>query len=267
MKINTEIVLLKAIYEHIDEMVNNSMFTIQGKHPAQMVMFKTSIHRRLFYILLVDFLSATDEKGPLGKRIFLRGLADICDKPNFSVNGSHCYLKARVQDFINWLNETKETYIWMPSIDREVDLKITRIEMIKMAGDISKHNYLRSIGVARKLKEILEKSGVEIDDESALYALDDFYERFNDDVLIYLSSHVCEFLNDIRLGIYEYLKPEFMRSYIFNGEDSIPIYDYLIPDSLSEKYSRVCYWAVMNNIRRKPYLPKFTVSDSFKTEY
>jgi len=267
MGMETEVVLLKAIYDHINEMVNYALLEVRGLEPNQMVMFHDATHRTLFYILLVDFLSATDSKGPLPKTIFLQGLEDICNKPNFSKNNSEDNLVAKVKEFRSWLQEIKEIDIWMPSIDHQVTLKITRVDMIKMSGDISKHNYLRAIGVANTLQGILEKSGVKVNESEALLALSDFSARFNEDVLIYLSSHICEFLNDIRLGIYEYLLPEFYRSYVVSDDDSFPIYRYTIPDAIQTEYAKTCYWDLMNHIRSKPYLPRFIVSECFKTEY
>lgn len=155
----------------------------------------------------------------------------------------------------------------MPSINCNVDLQLTRVESIKMTGDVTKHNYLRSIGVAKSLKKILLRSGVEVSCDDALLALPDFYSRFGDDVIFYQSSYICEFLNNIRWGIYEYLLPEYKRSYICLNHEYDGNYKFTIPKSITTDYARTCYWDLMNLIRKKPLMPKFIVSDSFKSEY
>ena len=86
-----------------------------------------------------------------------------------------------------------------------------------MCGDISKHNVLRSVGVAEELQQTLVASGVSVELEDAMLALGDFYERFHMDILNYHSSTIAEFLNNIRWGIYEYLQPEFRRSIVWEG--------------------------------------------------
>ena len=155
----------------------------------------------------------------------------------------------------------------MPSINCNVDLQLTRVEAIKMTGDVTKHNYLRSIGVAKSLKKILLRSGVEVSCDDALLALPDFYSRFGDDVIFYQSIYICEFLNNIRWGIYEYLLPEYKRSYICLNHEYDGNYKFTIPKSITTDYARTCYWDLMNLIRKKPLMPKFIVSDSFKSEY
>lgn len=52
--IEEEVVFLKAIKEMIDSMVNFAMLSLQGSDPDASVLFKTSMHQRLFNILLVD---------------------------------------------------------------------------------------------------------------------------------------------------------------------------------------------------------------------
>ena len=259
--------LLKAIYEHINDMVNHSLIEVQGQMPEQLVMFNDYPHRSLFFIRLVDFLSCTDARGPLPKTIFLKGLADICASPNFSIAESESELKETVLQFRNWLNEMREISIWMPSIDTETTLQITRVEAIKMSGDISKHNYLRSIGVAEEFRKVLQRSGVSVDSTNSLLALGDFQERFGDDVLIYMSSQICEFLNNIRLGIRAYLSYEFKRCLVHHEGGRLGWYTYDIPKEIKSEYSKACYCYLMNEMRSRPYMDRFVVADSFRSEY
>lgn len=264
--INNEVILLRAVYDHIDDMVNFSLMDIRSSNNASMVMFKDMNQRRLFFILLADFISKTDNRGPIKKTSFLSGISAICDNPQFSVKQSEIELRDSVKSFRQWLLEKKQIEIWMPSIGEDVKLSISRLDSIKMSGDISKHNYLRAIGVAEDLQKILSKSGVNIEIEEALLALPDFHERFHEDILIYLSSHICEFLNNIRWAIHTYLQPEFNRSFHYkNGKTDE--YGFHVPDAINSKYAHDCYWELMNHLRNKPYMQKIVVSESFKCEY
>lgn len=149
----------------------------------------------------------------------------------------------------------------------ECNIRITRAEAIKMSGDISKHNYLRAIGVAAKFTEILKRSKINIEQTDALLALADFQERFNDDILIYLASHICEFLNNIRYGIRTYLIHEFSRSYTPIENDHFGRYTYKTPKSINSKYASHCYHELLNQFLRKPFMPKFIIDESLRTEY
>ena len=148
-------------------------------------------------------------------------------------------------------------------------MSISRVDAIKMSGDVSKHNYLRAISVAIKLQKILGESGVTISTEQALLALPDFYERVHDDILAYHFSHVCEFLNNIRWAIRTYLRPEFNRSYYLDecrnkilGEEFL--YGYKVPENIKSRYARNCYWDLMNKLRTNPSIRRFIVSRHFK---
>lgn len=264
--ISKEVIILRNVHDHICEMVNFSLMEVSGTDPHSMIMFKDMNQRRLFFILLVDFLSVTDSRGPIQKTSFLGGLLDICRAPQFSVLSSEQELQDVVARFKSWLNDTRMIEVWLPSLDENVNLSISRFDAIKMSGDVSKHNYLRSIGVADRLQRILSCAGVEVELEQAMLALPDFYGRFHNDILIYHSSQICEFLNDIRWAIHTYLKPEFDRS--FNRTDGqVPGYSYCVPDRIDEGYAKDCYWELMNELRQTPYMRRFRVSDSLKSEY
>jgi len=264
--IEQEVILLRNVYDHIGEMVNYSLLEIQDYQGDSLVMFKDMNQRKLFFILLVDFLSVTDKRGPIEKTSFLGGLLKVCEAPQFSEGQSENELREVVNDFRVWLNEQRTIEIWMPSITEQVNLSISRLDAIKMSGDISKHNYLRASGVAERLREILQGSGIEISFEQAMLALPDFYERFHDDILIYLSSHICEFLNNIRWAIHRYLHPEFRKSF-HRTDESLVGYSYTVPVEIESEYARDCYWELMNELRQEPYMRRFIVSESFKSEY
>ncbi len=264
--IEQEVIILRNVYDHIGEMVNFSLLDIQGLDPDSLIMFKDMNHRKLFFILLVDFLSVTDKRGPIAQTSFLGGILKICGNPQFSEQGSENELKEVVERFKIWLNEERAIEVWMPSISEQIELSISRLDAIKMSGDVSKHNYLRASGVADLLRKLLKKSGVEVSFEQAMLALPDFYERFHDDILIYLSSHICEFLNDIRWAIHRYLRPEFRKSF-HRTDDSLIGYSYTVPHDIKSEYARDCYWELMNELRKDPYMRQFVVSESFKSEY
>jgi hypothetical protein len=264
--IENEVILLKAVYDHIGDMVNYSTVEIQDWDDDKIVVFKDSNARKLFYILLSDFLSKTDGNGPIKQVSFLQGLAEICEAPYFPGDGSHEDLQRAVQDFRDWLNTEKEIDIWMPSISSQLKLKLSWADAARMSGDVSKHNYLRAIGVAKRLQSILGAAGKAVSLDEALQSLPDFYERFHGDILIYLSSHICEFLNNIRWGIYTYLLPEYQRSF-YRTDEVTGGYRFRVPVEITSKYASGCYWDLMNYVRSRPYMEKFRVPHAFKSYY
>lgn len=260
-----EVVLLKATWDLIDSIVNFDVFLLGGEDPNSQIMFHRSSDQKYFNIVLTDFLSRTDKKAPIKQTSYLGGLRAISTAPSFDV-GTPQSLQAAIDSFTKWLEREVEVDIWMPSIGEQVKLRLTRVTFLKMCGDLSKHNFLRAIGVAEELRDLLGKSGVPVSLEDALRAFEDFYARFHDDILNYHSSTIAEFLNDIRWGIYEYLQPEFRRSLVWESRDP-PKYRYTYPRDISSEFAKHCYWELMNDVRTAPYMRKFRVTKYLKLRY
>jgi hypothetical protein len=266
--IEQEVIILKAVKELIDSMVNFELMSLLGNDPDSNILFKSITHQRFFSIILVDFLSRTDKESgsPVGQTSYLGGLREIVNNPCFDENDSVHNLKVATQEFKDWLDQEVEVDVWLPSIGRETKLKMSRSGFLKMTGNISKHNYLRAIGVAEELKGVLSKSGITVDIDEALLALADFYERFHADILNYHSSTIAEFLNNIRWGIYDYLQPELNRSIMWEGGKS-PKYHYTCPKGIQKEFAKACYWDLMNEILRRPSMRRFHVTKSLKLRY
>jgi hypothetical protein len=96
-------------------------------------------------------------------------------------------------------------------------------------------------------------------------ALPNFYEWFHTHVFAYHSSIIAEFLNNLRWGIYNYLRPEFERS--FERVDPKPMYRFNYPPNVTEPLAQQMYWGLMNMVRSRPHFPQFTVSESFKKQF
>ena len=267
-EIEKEVIFLKAIKELIDEMVNWEVVKLAGEDPHSNISFNSMTHKKFFNILLVDFLSCSD-KNILGVQVsYLGALKEICNSPKFNIDNSINRLTQATHEFADWL-EKKITVerVWLPSIDLEIDLSIKRIEFIKICGNISKHNFTRLSGVVRELKNIFNRNNKILKDEDALLIIDEFYQWFHDDIFSYHSSAIAEFLNNIRWGIYEYQAPEFQQSIVYETEEHPIKYHYTYPDGIKNGFAKTCYWELMNDIRSKPYMKKFKVTDYLKMRY
>jgi hypothetical protein len=264
--IEEEVVLLKAVMELIDSMVNFEILEILGSDPDCNIVFRTRTHQRFFNIVLVDFLSRTDKRASVSQTSYLGALKSICNAPSFDVGHSVMLLAESRLAFTEWLEQEVEIDTCFPSINTETMLKITRFSFLKMCGDISKHNFLRSVGVAEDLKDALARTGVIVSLDDALLALADFYERFHTDILNYHASTIAEFLNNIRWGIYEYLQPEYHRSIVWESRKP-PTYRYTYPAGVTARFARECYWELMSEVRSVPYVRRFQVPRWLKLRY
>jgi hypothetical protein len=260
--IETEAVMLLAVYELIDSMANRALLDI-FEGPIAEIRFKDWIHARFFNLMLVDLLSPTDKDAPVSRKTYLESLNFICESPCFDRNNSVGSLKQSVTNFRSWLNESITIKkMWLPTISLEIDLKIKRIDLLKISGNICKHNLLRSVQTMRSFQKVLAENEATIDDKSALLLMDEVYEWFHTDKFMAQSNAIVEFLNNIRWGIFDYLIPEYQRSKV--DEQNGIGYSFTYPTDLEDKFARVSYWELMNKVRSGPYLPRLKVDEFWK---
>lgn len=264
--IDREVVVLNAIYELIDSAVNHEVLLLGDADPTA-VMFKSSTHGRYFNIVLVDLLSQTDKNGLVEPVPYLRALHEITERPAFDVDDSIGDLRICCRQFRAWLDGTFTIErVWLPSVAVKSDIQLSRLDLVKTAGNICRHNVLRAVGIAESVRHLLEENGVTVDLDQALLALSDMYEWLHTDVFIYHSSTIAEFLNSLRWGIYSYLQPQFRASIVWDDANP-PRYSYTVPRGLESAYARSCYWDLMNKVRRKPYVRRFRVDPMLKNRY
>jgi hypothetical protein len=275
--IEREAIVLASAWAMIDDMVNWAMFCKTENTEPSNLMFETSYHARLFVILLGDFLSQVGsynrEPIPLGllpvpsgvtpsDKTFLFHLRKVCHKP---ILGSDTKpLAQAVEAFADWLEgEFLAEGVNLHTIDIVADINIERMQYLKMCGDIAKHSLGRLEANARRLRSLLAMAGHEVSEAESYLALGVFFEWFFDDIFIQHSGRIAEFLNNIRWAIYEYLQPEFARSYHIDerATPTFPLYGYHVPEAITEPLAVAMYWEVMNQSRARPYFQRFKIPD------
>ncbi|MEM5346074.1 hypothetical protein [Paraburkholderia azotifigens] len=276
--VEQESILLLAAWDMMSGMVNHSLFqNIKGGYDS-LPMFKTSNDQRLFNILLGDFLSQPNERAnnssffnfpkPTNRSrptdyTFLFYLRKICRQP--LLGRSSDAIQVPLMALSDWLeSECLVEDVWFGSISVQADIRIPRIKYIKICGDIAKHNFSRLQSNVAKIQDTLKVAGKAVSSSDGFKALPDFYERFHDDVFTYHCAHIAEMLNNLLWGIYRYLLAEFEQS--CTQTDDVA-YRYEYPSGCNHEFARSAYWELMNCVRRKPYLPEFTVPQSARSHY
>src|SRR5216684_1983477 len=180
-EIERESIILNSAWEMIDGMVNWAMFVKNDRTAPTNLMFETSQHRRLFIILLVDFLSEVRAfKGdpvPLGLKTapsnarpcdltFIFHLRQVCADPKLGADATG--LSARIEAFADWLEgDFVALGVNLHAIDVVADLRVARYRYIKMCGDIAKHNLARLATNVGHLRKLLEAAGHSVSEQEA----------------------------------------------------------------------------------------------------
>jgi hypothetical protein len=281
--IEQEAIILSAVIGMIDDMVNHAIFCPLGEklHDTNLLP-QTSESLRLFGTLLRDFLSPVKALGkapvPFGlpkppengravDHTSLFYLQRVCDAPLIGNDIAH--LSRIVGDFSDWLEDYAEVEgVWLANISIELDLRIKRIDFIRMSGDIGKHNFLRLGGQAKRLQAILAENGVTIDESQAYSALPDCWDWFHTHLLGFHASNIAEFLNNIRYAIRLYVTPVAKSRYrVTRRIDDFDHYTFERPDQITNDFAWTQYFDLLQSSLRKPNFPPFSVSNSFKTQF
>lgn len=261
-----EVIHLKHIIETLDSILNHKVLELRGNDPDTTIYFHTEIHQKYFYIILLDFLSKSDQKLTGDNISGLDLLINIKENPPFDIDNSISELIATTKAFQSWINKEITVDVWLPTIENQCKVKLKREEFIKICGNISKHHFARLTKVSKQTQEILKRNEISISLEDSLLILNEFYERFHDDILNYHSSNIVEMLNNIRWGIHDYLLPEFNKSYEKDESDKMR-YRYIYPRNIKNEFVKKCYWDLMNSIRAKPCIRKFESTKYLKMIY
>lgn len=255
--------------EAVSDIANHSLLTLRdvSAYPGEAeVIFQTRVHRDLFLIRLLDFVKESGSKqltGVTGSCLAI--LKEACTTKHFDVNGSVTDLRSSVETLENWLSYKKSITIWLPTLDIDATVDVSRLDFLNITGNHSKHNLSRLTGVSREVARILNDHGYSVPEEQIPLALDDFRENLAENYFIYYSTWLSELLNNVRWGLQTYLAPTFTQSYKAGPEDSLA-YSYEYPDDIQNDVPRQWFWRLMNNVRARPYLKKFVGAHYLKQE-
>ena len=278
-----EVIILNSAWEMIDEMVNWAMFVKNEFTEPTHLLLTNRASSRLFIIFLGDFLSeikAYNGKPALGlskpapngappsDKTFLFHIRQVCTNPKLGTDLTR--LRQTTDAFADWLEgEFTAPSVNLSAIGLVADLRIMRIQYIQMCGDIAKHNLARLERRVKDLRKLLEVARPSVSEQDAYLAVEGFFEWFQGNIFIYHSSQIAEFLNNIRWAIYQFIQPEFQRSWHMpdNGTTDFPAYKYRVPSDVTDPLAQAMYWNLMNRSRLKPFMPQFVIHENFKRRY
>lgn len=255
--------------EAVDSIANHSLLIAPKRttrHKDVVVTFHDSVHRDLFLIRFLDFAKGKGDKSLTGvDGSCLEVLKAASETKCFDVNGSITDLQDAVNALTAWLSHKKLITLWLPSLNINAKITVSRLEFLTITGNHCKHNLAHLTRVAEKVTKILNDHGYSISKEQIPLALDDFREHLAENYFAYYGTWMAELINNIRWGLQTYLLPIFHYSYQI-GPHGFPHYQYEYPDNIQGEIARLWFWRLMNHVRSGPYLGRFEGSNSVKQE-
>lgn len=258
-----EVIGLKVALDTIDSLVNRQMLDFLDSGKNIEIHFPTEPHQKLFYIILTDFLSRNTDTSLLKDDVScMEQLGRLVSQPLLVIGESAVNLKNAHDVFSEWLEHEIDTKVWASSLNMELPLQLSRQQVIYFAGNMSKHHFGHLTVVRKKINKLLDNTNRPQHD--LIPALENIYADLHGNILNYHGSTIAEMLNNIRWGIHDYLLPEFNRAY--RKVDDV-FYEFDVPKDIRTDFAKSCYWELMNSVRSKPYISKFTVNEILKLRY
>lgn len=255
--------------EAIGDIANHALLELRdvSAFPGQVeIYFHTHVHQQLFLIRVLDLVKENGSKQLTGvEGSCLEVLRQATITKSFDVDNSVGELREAVDALDTWLNHKKPMTLWLPTLNINATIEVTRLEFLKITGNHFKHNLSRLTGVSREVTAILERHGYPVSIEHVPLALDDLSEHLGENYFVYYGTWLSELINNLRWGLQAYLKPIYERSYKPVPENP-PKYTYDYPTEISADVPREWFWRLMNNIRTRPYLKKFVGAHYLKKE-
>lgn len=245
--------------EAIKDMVNHALLKItpysDGSNEAE-IYFHDFTHRSLFLIRFLDFAKECGDRkltGVSGSCISVLEQATL--KQSYNDNGSINELEAAISNINEWLEFESPLKLWLPTLDIEAKINVSRHDILKVSGNHSKHNLSRLTAVSKTIHKLLLRHGYDVDIQHIPLALEDFQEHLEQNYFIYYGTWMAQLLNDLLWGIQRYLEPEYRSSYTPKGD--MGSYRFIYPKKINNKISEEWYWRLMNNVRSGPIFHKF----------
>lgn len=258
-----EVVGLAVCIEALNSLVNHAVlqFTPVSNQPGEMeVRFHNSAHRDLFLIRLQDFLSEKGCETVLGAEMTcVEVLQAACAQRQFEVGGSGTSLTTAVTELTEWLAAPLAAKLWLPTIDVEAKLRVTRAQMLRIAGNQAKHNPSRLSRVAKFASKLLREQGYDVPPHLIPFVLNDFRDHLHDNFFIYYASWTAELLNNVRWGVQRYLEPLLHQSLIPEDGD-FPRWHYLYPAEVTSDVAQAWFRELMGRLTSPPPVRPFKAS-------
>lgn len=262
-----ETIGLCVCLEAINNIVNHALLDVRelSEHPNQsMVYFNSSAHKDLFLIRFLDFAKESSNVQLMGTSgSCLSILKSMCDSPAIGSLQDIQLLQAAISELNDWLDFRSTMKLWLPTLDIDANLEVSRLEFLTISGNQSKHNLSRLMGISKVIQAILSRNSYEVPLDDIPLALDDFHEHLQENYFIYYGTWMTEMLNNIRWAMQNYLTPVYSECFI--REDDIS-YKYAYPSEIKNEIPKRWFWRLMNNIRTGPYVKKFQSPRGFRDQ-
>lgn len=265
----TEAIGLCICVEALGDMANHAVLKLRdvSAYPGEAeVLFHDRAQLDLFLIRLLDFAKESGSKQLTGiEGSCLAVLKEACATKSFDVGGSISDLQNSIQALEYWLSQETSITLWLPTLNINATLNVSRLKLLIITGNHSKHNLSRLTGISKEVAKMLKEHGYSVPEEQIPLALDDFKEHLAENYFVYYSTWLAELLNNVRWGIQAYLNPMFARSYRAGPEQSpANISEY--PGDIQQDIPKQWFSRLMDNIRTRPYLKRFIGARYLKEE-
>jgi hypothetical protein len=248
--IEEEVIILNCVLEATQDLLSGWLITPLPPKDGVIIQIapKDMLEKRLFAILLLDLISPLDTGlFPGAHKTAVEKLMDIGLNPQVGGKQLGKRVSKAAKAFQVWLDKEFE-YDFDSSVQKRIQVKFTRHEVLKFCGNYKKHFGYRLGAVLQKMSKIYTKAGVQISGDESLVLLEDIENWLYEDVFAYHFTKICEHLSEINNSILAYLAAVHKKR--FKQIDDT-FYKFSMPRSIKSRIGRSQFYQLLNRIRSR----------------
>jgi hypothetical protein len=240
--------------EALDSFVNYGLLKVRDvlDYPGEaQVWFHGQPHQELFFIRALDSCRGGESRGSLLDLVVAAG-----ETRAFEIDGSADRMRRWAQELRDWLHSTADVQMWLPALDANVSVALSRRDLLNILGNRVKHHVGRLSSVADSLVKALGRAGHLVVASQVILALDEVREHLQHNYFSYYATWLIERVNKVRCGIHYYLRPTYEAA-LYQRASPEGAYGYRFPPDLNDDVAREWFWRLMNGVRSKPIVREF----------
>lgn len=251
------------------DLVNHSLMDFRhlSESPGETeVVFKSSPHRDLFYIRLLDFVLEKGGGDLFGEaRSCLTVLERTGANPLLSAPMHAQGLSEAASALRAWLDHVINPRLWLSSVGISVRLSVSRIALLRIIGNQAKHNAGRLTGVSKDVQRLLSDQGHSVSLAQIPFVLEDFRDHLGENIFIYYGTWIAQLVNDLAWAIHHYIEPVY-RERIVKVDGALPgMYRFdPLPGVSPGSPEHMWFHKLLNEARTLPYVQPFRTPSYLK---
>jgi hypothetical protein len=235
-----EIVILHESHGLLAEIIGPELYDLRGRKTDQTAYFHTQASFKFFLVLAIELIAEGTKSAYINSKYenwsLLDGLNWITERN--SSDAQSVGLDSALNDFTVWLNAEEPFSFWCPGVWKQINLQLSKKQLIYFGANTAKHHLLRLSELIAKMERLCSKAGYSYSPQQLVAVLENLTEEVNSKS-VYHATFFLEMLGKIFLALNRLIWLRFRR----NPTNNVVLMDH--PSGVTDEVFRNMYGSVL----------------------